>query len=79
MNDDEKTGIITSATNNDDVNTIISVIGRNFMNSPTISFQNARGRNAASVVAVDTIMGTAISPTACFAAWSFEYPWSTNR
>ena len=74
----EKTGIITRATNREEVKTIINVMGRFFINSPIIPFQKAKGTNAAKVVAVDAIMGTAISPTACLAASNGLYPLSTN-
>jgi hypothetical protein len=36
------------------------VIGRNFMNSPTMPGQNTSGRNAASVVAVEAMIGQAM-------------------
>ena len=69
------TGIITRATNSEEVSTTIKVIGRIFINSPTMPFQKTRGKNAASVVAVDAMMGTAISPTAYLAAENKECPW----
>ena len=74
-----KTGIITKATNNDEDRTIIRVMGIYFINSPIKSFQNNNGKNAASVVAVDEIMATAISPTANLAASNTLYPWSIKR
>ncbi len=65
---DANAGRITSATNSEELSVMISVSGRNFMNSPTMPGQNAIGRNAASVVAVDAMIGTATSPVAYFAA-----------
>ena len=38
----------------------ISVIGRNFMNSPTMPGQNMSGRKAASVVIVEAAIGQAM-------------------
>ena len=55
-----RVGIKTKAIRSDAVNIAIKVIGRNFMNSPTIPGQNINGMNAASVVAVEAIMGPAI-------------------
>src|SRR6056297_2259662 len=62
------TGLITSATNREEVNTTISVIGKYCIKLPTRPGQKAKGKNAASVVAVDTIMGTATSPAPYLAA-----------
>ena len=73
----ENTGMMTSATNSEDVRTMISVIGRFFINSPVIPPQKARGRKAASVVAVEVIIGKAISPTALFADSKGVNPLST--
>ena len=56
-----RTGLIASATNKDELNTIIKVKGRYFMNSPIIPGHRARGINAATVVAVDDIIGHATS------------------
>ena len=58
-----KTGLITSATNSEDDRATISVIGRIFINSPSRPGHMASGKNAASVVAVEEIMGSATSPT----------------
>ncbi|CAI8174238.1 MAG: Uncharacterised protein [Crocinitomicaceae bacterium] len=57
-----KTGVITRATNNDEPKTIIKVIGRYCINSPIIPGQSANGTKAASVVAVEAIIGQATSP-----------------
>ena len=75
----ENTGIITRATNSDELSTMIRVIGSAFMNSPVMPPQNARGRNALSVVAVEVIIGNAISPTANLAASNGLYPLLTKR
>ena len=56
---------MTRATKSEEAKTIISVIGRNFMNSPMIPGHSAKGINAATVVAVDDIIGQATSPTPC--------------
>ena len=48
------------------------------MNSPIIPGQRARGMKAASVVAVDVIMGMATSAAPSFAAWTGVYPWLRN-
>ena len=74
MKVDVKTGLMTSATNKDEVNTAIRVIGRYFMKEPKSPGQNARGTNAARVVAVDAIIGIATSPVPNLAESSFEYP-----
>ena len=50
------TGLITSATKSDELKTMMSVIGRYFMNSPMRPGQKARGRKAATVVAVDAMI-----------------------
>ena len=50
-------GTNTSAIASEAISVAISVIGRNFINSPTIPGQNSRGRKAASVVAVDAMIG----------------------
>ena len=44
------------------------------MNSPIIPGHPPRGINAAIVVAVDTIIGIATSPTPAFAAWILDIP-----
>ena len=54
------TGTNNSAINNEDVSTHINVIGRYFINSPASPGQKRRGTKAASVVAVDEIIGSAI-------------------
>ena len=47
---------------------MIRVSGRYFMNSPTSPGQNASGRNAARVVAVEAMIGVETSPVAKRAA-----------
>ena len=74
INRDAKTGLITNATNNDEPNTMINVIGIYPMNSPIKSSQNKSGKKAARVVSVEEIIGTAISPTPCFAASNLLKP-----
>ena len=44
-----------------------------------MSSQNANGRNAANVVAVEVIIGQATSPTPCFAASDALSPSDINR
>lgn len=51
------TGMKTSAMNKDAERVAITVIGRYFMNSPTIPDQNSSGKNTYNVVAVDAMMG----------------------
>ena len=53
-------GTKIKATNNDPVKVAIRVMGRNFMNSPTMPGQNSRGIKTASVVAVEAIIGHAM-------------------
>ena len=45
------------AINNEALRVAIKVIGRNFMNSPTIPGQKTSGIKAAKVVAVEAIIG----------------------
>ena len=54
------TGINTSAMNSDAASVKITVIGRNFMNSPTTPDQNRSGKNTQSVVAVEAMIGHAM-------------------
>ncbi|CAI8349269.1 MAG: Uncharacterised protein [Cryomorphaceae bacterium] len=61
-------GLITSATNSEEESTVITVSGKYFMNSPKRPGQKASGKNAASVVAVDAMIGKATSPAPSFAA-----------
>ena len=70
----QSTGFITSAINNEELNTTISVIGRYFIKLPINPGQKANGINAASVVAVEAIIGQATSPVPYFAASSAENP-----
>ena len=50
----------------DAVRVRITVMGRNFMNSPTVPVQNSSGKNTLSVVAVEAMIGHAIR----LAAWA---------
>ncbi len=59
------TGMNTSAMNSDAVSVRITVMGRNFMNSPTVPDQNSSGKNTDRVVAVDAMIGQDMR----FAAW----------
>ena len=56
-------GLITNAMKRDEDKTMMRVIGKYFMNSPMMPGQIASGRKAASVVAVEAMMGQATSPT----------------
>ena len=49
------------ATNKEDPKTVDRVMGNNFIKSPIIPGQRPKGMNAATVVAVDMMMGYAIS------------------
>ncbi len=49
-----------SAMKSDADSVTITVIGRNFMNSPTTPVQNNSGKNTQSVVAVEAMMGQAM-------------------
>ena len=53
-------GTKISAIMSEAVRVASSVIGRNFMNSPTTPGQNTSGRKAASVVAVAAMIGQAM-------------------
>ena len=53
-------GTKIKAINNEAERTATKVIGRNFINSPTIPGQKIRGKKAAKVVVVEAIIGQAI-------------------
>ena len=53
-------GTKTSAVSSEPDSTAIRVMGRNFMNSPTVPGQNSNGMKAASVVAVEAVIGHAM-------------------
>ena len=72
-------GFIIRATNNDELKTMIKVIGSHCINLPTIPSHKISGKNAASVVAVDAMIGRATSPTPCFVASNLLTPSSINR
>ena len=54
--------MITNATKSEEDKTVIKVSGKYFMNSPKSPGQNASGKNAARVVAVEAMIGKATSP-----------------
>ena len=68
------TGLMTSATISELTSTRINVIGKYFMNSPTMPGQMASGMKAASVVAVLAMMGQATSPAPYLEARSGPSP-----
>ena len=70
---------MTSATNREDPRTMMSVMGKYFMNSPMSPGQKARGVKAARVVPVEAMMGHATSPTPYLAASKGEKPSSMKR
>ena len=72
------TGFITNATNREDKRVTIIPIGKKLMNLPVKPGQKARGTNTANVVAVDVIIGIAISPIPSLVASILEYPFSKN-
>ena len=72
-------GTMTSATKSELVSVMMSVSGRYFMNSPSVPGQNSSGVNAASVVAVAAITGTATSPVAFLHASRRVHPSSMKR
>ena len=53
-------GTKISAISNEALRVISTVIGKNFINSPTIPGQNTNGKKAASVVAVEAMIGAAM-------------------
>ena len=55
-----RTGTNTSAISREALRVATRVMGRYFMNSPTIPGQNSSGANAARVVAVDAMIGQLI-------------------
>ena len=67
-----KTGFITYATIKEATNVQINVIGKNFMNSPTIPGQNRRGTKGIIVVIVPDKTGINTSEAANFTASIIE-------
>ena len=61
-------GLITRPTKSEDASTTMSVMGRNFMNSPIMPGHNSSGTNTATVVAVLAMIGQATSPMPFLAA-----------
>ena len=76
---EQSTGLITNATKSEELSVMMSVSGRNFMNSPMRPGQKAMGANAARVVAVDAMIGAATSPVPSFAATTRSCPRSRKR
>ena len=68
---------MTRATKRELERVTIRVMGRYFMNSPTIPVQNRRGLKAARVVKVEAMTGRATSPVALRAASDRSQPSST--
>ena len=62
------------ATKSEEPNTIESVIGKITIKLPIIPGQSPSGKNAAKVVAVEAIIGQAISPKPCLAACFLGIP-----
>ena len=56
-NSDPITGIKINAENKEETNTKLTINGIHFINCPGIPGHKTRGKNAASVVAVDDIIG----------------------
>ena len=75
---DIKTGLITKATNKDEVNVTISPRGIKLINFPVKPGQKTSGAKAAIVVAVEVIIGREISPIPSLVACNGEYPFSIN-
>ena len=71
---EHRTGLINIATNNDEERVIISVFGKNLMNSPAIPGMKIKGKKAAMVVMVEVVTGTAISFTPIIAASTRFFP-----
>ncbi len=67
------------ATNNEDPKTTESVIGSIIINSPIIPGHKPKGIKAATVVAVEIIIGKAISPIPFLAASIRLIPSSSMR
>ncbi len=63
-----KTGLITRATNSDDISVTITVMGMYDIKSPVIPGQKSNGKKAATVVNVEDATGHATSAVAFFAA-----------
>ena len=68
INETAKTGLITNATNNDANKVIIKVIGKKYMNLPTMPGQNNNGKNGATFTNVPVSTGQKTSPAASFTA-----------
>ncbi len=73
------TGRMHTATTSDATSTMITVFGRKPMNWPMMPVQNTRGRNAATVVAVEANTAMAISCVPRIDAVTKSAPSSTCR
>src|SRR5690625_7937232 len=60
--------LIIRATNKEEPNTTERVIGKNIRKLPSTPGHKPNGKKAASVVAVEAIIGQATSPIPCFTA-----------
>ena len=67
-------GITISAITNEADRVIMIVIGINFIKSPVVSGQKSKGKNTASVVAVDAMIGQAILLDASLNALNLSTP-----
>ena len=77
---DTNTELKKMATKSDEPSTTDKVIGKYFMNCPITPGHNPSGINAATVVAVEIIIGNAISPIPFLAASIRLIPsWSIRR
>ena len=74
INCDVSIELMISATNREEPKTIESVIGKITINLPMVPGHKPNGKNAASVVAVEAIIGQAISPKPCLAALILGIP-----
>ena len=63
-----------SATNSEELRTTERVIGKYIINFPIVPGQKPSGKKAANVVAVEAMIGHAISPIPCFAACLLGIP-----
>ena len=69
MNCEVSIELMINATNSDDPRTIERVIGNITMNLPMVPGHKPSGKKAIKVVAVEAIIGHAISPRPCLAAF----------
>ncbi len=79
INREVSIALITKATKSEDPKTTDKVIGKYIINLPIIPGQKPSGAKAATVVAVEAIIGHAISPTPCLAASLGDIPSANKR